>query len=132
MESEYNIDFSKLLQRLANEIKKLSHSDLKRVADGKADIVLQVVKKKQTHSKSVSEPDIEKIGQNIEGMTSREEGMSYLEAHVSTKNKLKLLAKHLEIPIRRTDKRDQIIEKIIESTIGYRLRSAAIQNPESR
>ncbi|MCP4345939.1 MAG: hypothetical protein GY795_10495 [Desulfobacterales bacterium] len=129
MNIKYNNAFSIVLQKLSIEINKLDDEDIKAVVDGNAEIVLQIVPKEQI-SDCKTDSDFEKIIQHIEKMTSSKDGVSYLKEHVPTKNQLKILAKKLDIPIRRTDKLDQIVEKIIESTIGFRLRSKAIQGAD--
>lgn len=118
-----------LLKELSNKIKRLSHSDITNVIEGKAEIVLQVVYKDQVlKGKMPSELMLDKYAHDLNKMTSREEGILYLKSKLKRKTHLKIFAKHLDILISKNDKIDHIIEKIIDSTIGYRLRSEAIQN----
>ena len=63
----------------------------------------------------------------LELSNSREEGAALLKEKCSTKEELTRLAKYLDLPVQKLDKIDQISERIIEATIGFRIRSAAIQ-----
>lgn len=131
MNTKYNTVFAMLLRELSIKIKKLSHSDITNVIEGKAEILLQVANKDQvSKGKIPAELMLDKYAQNLNNITSREEGISYLKTHLKNKTQLKVLAKHLDILISKSDKIDHIVEKIIDSTIGYRLRSAAIQNSD--
>lgn len=129
MNTKYNTAFAMILRELSIKIKKLSHSDITNVIEGKAEIELRVVNKDQvSKGKMHSALVLDKYAQDLNKITSREEGISYLNSHLKNKTQLNVFAKHLDILINKSDKIDHIIEKIIDFTIGYRLRSAAIQN----
>lgn len=44
-----------------------------------------------------------------------------------TKSALEAIARHLDVAIRREDRLDDLVRRIVEATIGFRLSSAAIQ-----
>lgn len=58
---------------------------------------------------------------------SREKGFDLLSERVKTKTHLEKFAKFIDVGVQKTDKLDKIKENIIESTVGARLRSEAIQ-----
>ena len=128
MKKNLNVVLSRLFLKLSQEISKLTDADINNVYEGKADIFLHIERIKEIpKEKDLDDINFEKIYQKIAAMTSREDGFAYLKKHNYTKKNLELLAKYLDVNIKRADKSEQVIDKIIEATIGYRLRSEAIQ-----
>lgn len=72
------------------------------------------------------------IVEKLEGFSNREDGLKFLEELSLTKENLQKLAKSIDIPIFNNYTKQQLIEKIIEQTIGYRLRSQAIQGKTNK
>ena len=81
--------------------------------------------------------DVVLIAEQLNAAHSREEGKTILAKSCKTKEQLKIIAKHLKIPIGRLkkypeyyslmQKKEQLAEKIIQDTIGYRIDSIIIQ-----
>ena len=120
-------------RELSKEIKKLNDEDIAKIVGGQAELKLQIVDK----TKILSQTTISNVEINVEitdialklnSMTSNEEGMELLKKRCKVKADLQMLAQHLDIPFMTKDTISQLTEKIIESTIGYRTRAAAIQN----
>lgn len=63
----------------------------------------------------------------LESMASNEEGTSYLERMDLRRAQLERILKKLDSPYDKKDNIARLISKIIEATIGFRLRSQAIQ-----
>jgi hypothetical protein len=74
---------------------------------------------------------IKETAQRLNELNCRKEGLSlinqYLTGKKAPKQDLKKLAAYLEIPQYQKYNTSELQEKIIEATIGYRLRSKAIQ-----
>ncbi len=68
--------------------------------------------------------EISIIIENLFSINNREDGMSYLEANVSSRNDLIEISKILDISIGNMKK---MKDNIIENTIGFRIRSNAIR-----
>lgn len=64
---------------------------------------------------------------DLNRVDSREKGFDLLSERVKTKTHLEKFAKFIDVGVQKTDKLDKIKENIIESTVGARLRSEAIQ-----
>jgi len=124
MKNKYNILISDLFLKISQEIVKFSDEDIRNLLEGKADIILQIKTKKQDTKDNLN---FETIDQELSKMSSREDGFDYLKKKNFKRSKLILFANFLDITIKRTDKNEQIMDKIIEAIIGYRLRSEAIQ-----
>ena len=67
------------------------------------------------------------LSKELNSTTSNEKGMELIKERCKRKADLQMLAQHLDIPFRKRDTIHQLKEKIIESTIAYRTRAAAIQ-----
>nr|VFK37093.1 MAG: hypothetical protein BECKSD772F_GA0070984_101019 [Candidatus Kentron sp. SD]VFK41170.1 MAG: hypothetical protein BECKSD772E_GA0070983_101017 [Candidatus Kentron sp. SD]VFK78281.1 MAG: hypothetical protein BECKSD772D_GA0070982_101112 [Candidatus Kentron sp. SD] len=63
-------------------------------------------------------------------MTS-EQGRFFLEQYASNKDALTRLVRYLDLPLHRQETKERLKEKIIDATIGYRLRSRAIRGTNS-
>ncbi len=120
--------FSAIFSELSKEIKNLDEASLNRVVNGQAKLKLQVIEKTQKQSQTTqSDIDIKEIALKLNAMTSNDEGMAFLKERCKRKVDLQILAQHLEIPFRERDAIAQLTDKIIDSTIAYRTRAAAIQ-----
>lgn len=125
-----------LMNSLAEAARALSEEEVSAVLEGRARLIVYVedVKRRKSdrHMASASE-EREGIGlleaaDNLKGMTTREAGTSYLQVHFKNRMDLVRLARILDIPIRERDPRSKMEERIVDATIGFRLRSDAIQN----
>ncbi|MDM3846491.1 MAG: hypothetical protein PT116_16005 [Aphanizomenon gracile PMC638.10] len=70
---------------------------------------------------------IKEIAQILNELNSCDEGFSIINQHLAGKKDLQKLAECLKIPQYQRYTTQKLREKIIEATIGYRLRSKAIQ-----
>ena len=120
---------SKIFNILAKELEKFSDEELVDISSGKAKIKVDIINNRSSSKKSIAcDIDYQKVKSELNSFQTREEGLEYLNLQCKTKKELTALAKIIDIHVQKTDKIDQLKEKIIESTIGFRLRSAAIQN----
>lgn len=53
---------------------------------------------------------------------------SFLSRELKTKSEFEKFARHVEVAVMKSDKLEKIRDNIIESTVGAKLRSDAIQN----
>jgi hypothetical protein len=60
-------------------------------------------------------------------MSSREQGAQHLLSAAPTKTALQEVARYLDLPVRKSETIAELRERIVEATIGYRLRSRAIR-----
>ena len=124
-----NESFLVVFRELFKEINKLKDEQLDKIVSGQAQFRLQVVEKSQKpYQTTTSDNDLRAIAMELNSMTSNKEGMELLKQRCKRKADLHKLAQQLDIPVRKIDTIAQLTEKIIESTIAYRTRAAAIQN----
>lgn len=63
----------------------------------------------------------------IMAFSTRQEAQRFLDEHYFTRKALEIIARHLDIPIVKQDKVEILRDKVIEATVGARIRSQAIQ-----
>jgi hypothetical protein len=129
----------KLLNQFIAQLDQLSEEDLEKIEAGEATIrfeflntsVSKPAKEAKTKAPASTKPNsllLETIAADLGRIVAREEGMQIIRAQTLTVAQLKSLAKSLHITLMTGDKKDQIVERIIEGTVGFRLKSQAIQH----
>jgi len=120
-----------MLRRCADFLESLPPRDVHAVIRGEVELRLSLVAKKPPSRKKPSVVlDSNVIAQTqskLRTMNSRGDGELLLKQIAPTKSALETLARSLDLPIRKSDNTRNLRDRIIESTIGYRLASAAIQ-----
>lgn len=76
---------------------------------------------------TVVAPDPDKILEELFLIPSRESAVAYLGHHELTKRSLEAIARKMDVPVSREDNTKTLMEKIIEGSVGARLRSEAIR-----
>lgn len=123
------------LDSLTEAARALNEEEVNAVLEGRARIIVHVEnvkRRRRSKHEAASEEqeglDLQEAAASLRGMTTREAGTSYLEAHFKNRTDLLRLARILDLPVRERDPRSRMEEKIVDATIGFRLRSDAIQN----
>jgi len=124
---------SSLLSQVASLVKKMTDDEWKRLVAGEItiDLVKREESKKTTASRnkdnSLGEREIKALVSRLRATDEREEGLVLLDEFSLTKPSLELIARYIDVPVSQRDNMETLREKIIEATIGYRLRSMVIQ-----
>ncbi|WP_159052645.1 hypothetical protein [Streptomyces bungoensis] len=118
-----------VLKQVAALLRRLTPEEIEKLANGQAKLVCEPLAKRASAKKSAVRelPHVEEIKAALTGMDSREAGYSYLGELGLNKEELRRLASNLDLPMPRSDTADRVKDRIIEATIGYRLRSEAIR-----
>ena len=124
--------FVAMLRACADYLSTLSTDDVNAILDGKLELRLSVVRKgrKPRRRKEVAALDaaqLSQIASRLRSLDSRAEGQRLLGDVAPSKSALDMLARHLDVAVRRDDRLDDLVYRIIEATIGFRLSSAAVQ-----
>lgn len=117
------------MERFLAFLNKLSQAMVKEIENGEKRIEINVI--------STSKESDEPIQQNsvvvsesislLSSMQSREEAYSYLSSSDLKKTDLEAICKQLDLPFTKKENIKALQEKILEGTVGYKLRSQAIQ-----
>lgn len=120
-----------LFRELQDAVLELSDAELEKVISGEYQFTLKVVKKRfNTNSKASVTDDFSynTLLDLLNQCESREQGNELLSRELNTKSEYERFARHAEVAVMKSDKIEKIRDNIIESTVGAKLRSDAIQN----
>ena len=120
-----------MLRRCADYLAALPPEEIDAFLDGELELRFSVVAKKgKAKKKKPSSLDVEQLASitaRLRQMDNRANGEQLLREAAPTRATLEALARHLDVAVRRDDSQDDLVRRIIESTIGFRLSTAAIQ-----
>src|SRR5205823_1029112 len=112
-------------------IDRMSSSDTEALLDGELELRLGLVAHKSPSRRKASrildEAQIADAVTKLRLLGSRSEGEQFLLATVPTKTGMLALARHLDLTARKDDRAEDLVRRIVEATIGYRLANAAVE-----
>lgn len=117
------------MERFLAFLNKLPQAVVKEIENGEKRIEINVI----STSKESDEPILQNsvvVSESISllnSMQSREEAYSYMSSSDLKKADLEAICKQLDLPFTKKENIKALLEKIIEGTVGYKLRSQAIQ-----
>ena len=121
----------RLLRDLAKQVQAIDDQEFENILTGMAHIELRIISQEQNKGRlkkvRLTESQMLEIRNALEKMKTREEGAKLLKEKCKIKEDLISLSRYIDLPVQKSDKVEQLSERIIEATIGYRARSAAIQ-----
>lgn len=122
-----------VLNKLAHMLRGLTAEEMSALLDGSAKFVLSSGSPGRSRARSNQakpQPDLLAVRDALNVMATREEGHSYLVSLNLNQEALRRLSRELDLPTPRSDTVERLRERIVESSIGYRLRSQAIRSPD--
>jgi hypothetical protein len=122
-----SMEHAKLLSIFHQFVAGLSDSQLKKLLDGQGKLKIAISNDQIAARTEITNDCIESqstILALLNELPTRQSGYLALEPH--TKNDLLIVARHLDIPVDRSSNKSQLIEKIVERTVGMKLRRTAI------
>jgi hypothetical protein len=124
-------DVSFLLDSVASFMRHVGPDDLARLRDGSAKIAI-VGKDDEKELSGEKKPrpapfDASEVLRYLDQSSSREDGVRFLQERKLTVSNLKDIASALQIRTQKGDTAEKLMDKIVESTVGARLRGAAIR-----
>lgn len=127
------IQFSGALRRLVDAVERLSEDDFSKLADESFNIEIRLTRKRSKEESILpaQEADLANIIEKLTALPNREEAQQFLDANFSTRKSVEPIARKLDIPISKQDKVETLRDKVIEATVGARVRSQAIQGSKA-
>ncbi|MEB7932704.1 MULTISPECIES: hypothetical protein [Enterobacter] len=122
---------SMLLRELQDAVLELNEGELEKIISGEYQFILKVGKKRVSTNTKISPVDdfsYNELLNLLNQCESREQGNDLLSRELKTKSEFEKFARHVEVAVMKSDKLEKIRDNIIESTVGAKLRSDAIQN----
>lgn len=123
-------ELANILRRLADYVDRHSDEELAPIFKRAATLMQTAGLKKKYHGYSkgkIGPQDEREVAAQLQTLPSREAGEALLREKAMNRNSLEALARFLQLPVQRDDTMERLRAKIIENTIGSRLRSDAIQ-----
>lgn len=122
---------SALLAQVGRFLSTLSDSDVAGLISGECRLAIEPTKGKRKRASGkgpdLSPATLEQVWTKLNSLESRTDGARFLAEMLPTKAGLEALAKFADLPVQRRDTLDVLRDRIVESAIGFRLRSRAIQ-----
>jgi hypothetical protein len=127
IKEKYDLAFA--IRRYAEAITSLSDDDLLKLADENFSVEVKFSRRrgKSTPPPAITKENIIELSEKLFSIQSRNEALAFLNANFKTKKSLDSVARQLDVPVLKSDKLENLAEKIVESTVGARKRSEAIQ-----
>ena len=123
--------FVAMLRACADHLSTLPAGDVDAFLNSELELRLSVVRKKgkpkRQKAAALNAAQLSDISSRLRSMENRADGEQLLRDVASSKSALDMLARHLDVAVRRDDRLHELLHRIIEATIGFRLSSAAVQ-----
>ena len=120
-----------MLRACADCLSELPAGEVDAVLNGELELRVTAVgkrgKRKKPHAVALEDEQLSEIASRLRSLDSRAAGERLLREVVPSKAALEVLARYLDVAVRREDRLDGLLRRIIEATIGFRLSSAAIR-----
>ena len=119
------------LRRLAAAVERMSDDELGKLNDPGFEIEIRAVRRRpKDESAPEARLDMADIVAKLTASPSRADASKFLENGFETKKILQQIARHLDVAVLKQDKVETLRDKIIEATVGARLRSDAIKGSD--
>ena len=126
-------DTLSIFKRLIDALDRMSEIDLSKLYDESYDVEIRLIKRKSKEENLVfEEVDLKSLVRIITDLPSREDAEVFLIENYSTRKLIEPIARYLDIPSSKQDKIEVLRNKIIETTVGARIRSQTIRSVSDR
>ena len=123
--------FVAMLRACADYLSTLPAGEVDAFLNSELELRLSVVSKKgkpkRQKAAALDSAELAQIASRLHSLDNRADGERLLRDVAPSKSALDMLARHLDVAVRREDRLDDLRRRIIEATIGFRLSSAAVQ-----
>jgi len=119
------------IRRVAKALERMTEDELSRLTDPNCEIEIRVIRRRSKEEAPAGAAlDLNEIVTKLTMLPSRGDASTFLESTFETKRTLDQIARHLDVPVLKQDKVETLRDKIIEATVGARLRSEAIKGTD--
>lgn len=118
-----------VLRRLVEALDSLSEEQLKKMSDPQYSIEFKAIRRRSKDESKLhfTDANAEEAITQLSMFSSRQDAQVMLDDKYPSKKVLEVIARKLDIPITRQDKIEDLRDKIVEATVGAKIRSQAIQ-----
>ena len=125
--TSHSEDIINLIKVFLDSVLQMTEEDKSNLLNGKGKLVVIEEKKEDN-----TDMDLVSVCEKLSSFETREEAVEFFAKNtpLTLKTSLIKLASLLSVYINKRDNKDKIIEKIIESTVGAKIRSKAIEDTD--
>lgn len=123
MASESQIAIA-IVQKVLTFVRSLSEDEVLQLVSGRAKLVLMP---REGTRKQAVEVDANELRAALAAQDSRQAGLEVLAGLAPNRAALEASARALDLPVSKAEGVEQLRDRIVEATIGFRLRSQAIR-----
>ena len=119
-----------LLRDLARQIQAMDDSEIESVLAGQYRLEIRPPAMKQRRQQTQvrgSDDEVSRLQDALRTTDTREQARQLIDELLNTKAELIRFARALDIPVPKSASAEQLKDRLVEGTVGYRLRSAAIR-----
>jgi len=127
--SQAEINLLIVFRRIAEALDSLSEEELKKLSDPQFSVEIRSIRRRGKDEQNLLPADTaaKNAIEQLSLLLTRQDAQLFLDSKYSSKKALEAIARGLDIPIIRQDKVEDLRDKIVEATVGARIRSQAIQ-----
>ena len=132
--SDIKRQVTSLFRRFAAQLQAMDDAEFERLIKGERfEIRLREKQHKvRSHSLTPSNHELDQLRGKLNNAESREEARALLEENLHDRAGLYALAQLIDVPIPKRASSDNIKDRIVEATVGYVFRSAAIRGSQKK
>jgi lipopolysaccharide biosynthesis regulator YciM len=126
-------ELANILRQLADYIDRQSDDELAPLFQQASRLMHGATIRKKTeggNKLAMGTESLHQIAQQLQELDTRNSGEVLLKEKIANRETLESLARFLQLPVQRDDTIERLRAKIVENTIGSRLRSDAIQGKD--
>jgi hypothetical protein len=119
-----------LLRHFAKEIQAMDDEEVQRILDGELKMEIrapQRAKTKPRQARGCSDAELHELQDSLGRTSTRERALELINAKLQSKADLTRFARVIDIPVSKEASSGVLRDRLVEATVGYRIRSAAVR-----
>ena len=131
MKNDARGQFVALLHDLARQMQAMDDAEFEKILSGDLKIEVRVAggsqEQKRRKKRTPSPEDTARLCNALRRTNTREQARELIDNALHTRDQLLELARALDIPVPKTVNMEHLKTRLVEATVGFRIRSAAVQ-----
>lgn len=119
--------FVSFLRQLMRQLEGMDNAEFERFFAGQFNIELRAPRSRRLPKAACSDELVEKLKSTLDKAGTREEARKLIDRSLRTKSDLMRLAHMLDIPAPKRATSEELRDRLVEATVGYRIRSAVVR-----
>ena len=119
--------FASFLRQLMRQVEGMDDAEFKRFFAGQFNIELRAPRARRVPKAACTDELVEKLKSTLDRAGTREEARKLIDRSLHTKSDLMRLAQVLDIPAPKRATSEELRDRLVEATVGYRIRSAVVR-----